>query len=141
MLLLGFTFALGLGAAVQIPTWQAMMPSSSPRTQLRAAAGLDLVSVNLAYAVGPVLAGLAIVYLGGVPVAFAFKTVAVALFAVALLISRVPRATVGPRRERFLPALRSGGRYIWHEPVVRRILFRRHLVRRAGDGAVCAAAS
>ena len=28
------------------------------------------------------------------------------------------------RRERFVPALRSGGRYVWHEPVVRRILLR-----------------
>ena len=123
-LLLGFTFALGLGAAVQIPTWQAMIPELVPRTQLRAAAGLDLVSVNLAYAVGPVLAGLAIVYLGGVPVVFALKTAAVALFAAALLVSRPPQVSVGPRRERFLPALRSGGRYIWHEPIVRRIMFR-----------------
>ena len=28
------------------------------------------------------------------------------------------------RRERFVPALRAGGRYVWHEPVVRRILLR-----------------
>ena len=30
----------------------------------------------------------------------------------------------GPRREHFVSALRAGGRYIWHEPVVRRILLR-----------------
>jgi MFS family permease len=90
---LAYTFALGLGAAVQIPTWQAMMPELVPRTQLRAAAGLDLVSVNLAYAVGPVLAGLAIVYLGGVPVVFGLKTAAVAEFALALL--RSPRQRRG----------------------------------------------
>jgi MFS family permease len=123
-LLLAFIFALGLGAAVQIPAWQAMMPELVPRTQLRAAARLDLVSVNLAYAVGPVLAGLVIAYFGGVPVVFALKTAAVALFGVALLFTRPPAARLGPRRERFLPALRSGGRYIWHEPVVRRILLR-----------------
>ena len=91
-LLLAFTFALGVGAAVQIPAWQAMMPELVPRTQLRAAAGLDLVSVNLAYAVGPVLAGLAIVYLGGVPVAFAFKAAAVVLFAVVLFFCAPPQA-------------------------------------------------
>jgi MFS family permease len=123
-LLLTFTFALGLGAAVQIPAWQAMMPELVPRTQLRAAARLDLVSVNLAYAVGPVLAGLVIAYLGGVPGVFALKTAAVALFGVALLFTRPPAARLGPLRERFLPALRSGGRYIWHEPIVRRILLR-----------------
>jgi len=123
-LLLALTFALGVGAAVQIPAWQAMMPELVPRTQLRAAARLDLVSVNLAYAVGPVLAGLVIAYLGGVAGVFAFKAVSAVLFAVALLFCRFPPAGSIARRERFLPALRSGGRYIWHEPVVRRILLR-----------------
>ncbi len=73
-LLLAFTFALGAAGAVQLPGWQAIIPELVPRTQLRAAARLDLVGVNLARSVGP--------------------------------------------------ALRAGGRYIWHEPVVRRILFR-----------------
>ena len=123
-LLLAFTFALGVGAAVQIPAWQAMMPELVPRTQLRAAARLDLVSVNLAYAVGPVLAGLAIAHLGGVPVAFAFKAAAAVFFALVLFFARQPQAASAARRERFLPALRAGGRYIWHEPVVRRILLR-----------------
>ena len=139
-LLLGFTFALGLGAAVQIPTWQAMIPELVPRTQLRAAAGLDLVSVNLAYAVGPVLAGLAIVYLGGVPVVFALKTAAVALFAVALLISRPP---AGERRTS-PGAVPAGAALRWplHLARTRRAPHHvpRHPVRRAGDGAVCAAA-
>ena len=123
-LLLAFTFALGAGAAVQIPAWQAMIPELVPRTQLRAAARLDLVSVNLAYAVGPVLAGLVIAYLGGVPAVFAVKAACVALFAIALFIWRAPPAGFRARRERFLPALRAGGRYIRHEPVVRRILLR-----------------
>jgi MFS family permease len=123
-LLLALTFALGVGAAVQIPAWQAMMPELVPRTQLRAAARLDLVSVNLAYAVGPVLAGLVIAYLAGVSGVFAFKAASAVLFAVALLVWRSPPAGSGTRRERFVPALRAGGRYIWHEPVVRRILLR-----------------
>jgi MFS family permease len=123
-LLLAFTFALGVGAAVQIPAWQAMMPELVPRTQLRAAARLDLVSVNVAYAVGPVLAGLAIAHLGGVPVAFAFKAAAAVLFGVALFFARQPQAASVTGRERFLPALRAGGRYILHEPIVRRILLR-----------------
>jgi MFS family permease len=123
-LLLALTFALGVGAAVQIPAWQAMMPELVPRTQLRAAARLDLVSVNLAYAVGPVLAGLVIAYLGGVSGVFALKAASAVLFAVALLVWRPRPAGPGTPRERFLPALRAGGRYIWHEPIVRRILLR-----------------
>jgi MFS family permease len=101
-----------------------MMPELVPRTQLRAAARLDLVSVNLAYAVGPVLAGLVIAYLGGVSGVFALKAASAVLFAVALLVWRPRPAGSGIPRERFLPALRAGGRYIWHEPIVRRILLR-----------------
>jgi MFS family permease len=123
-LLLAFTLALGVGAAVQLPTWQAMMPELVPRTQLRAATRLDLVSVNGARSIGPALAGLVIAYLGGVPVVFALYAVCAVVFAVALFFWRRPEAESESRRERFVPALRAGGRYVWHEPVVRRILLR-----------------
>jgi MFS family permease len=123
-LLLAFSFALGAGGAVQLPAWQATMPELVPRTQLRAATRLDLVSVNLARSVGPALAGLVIAYLGGVPVVFALYAASVVVFAVALLFWRRPQAESERRRERFLPALRAGSRYVWHEPIVRRILLR-----------------
>jgi MFS family permease len=123
-LLLLFTFALGAGGAVQLPTWQAMLPELVPRTQLRAAARLDLVGVNLARSVGPALAGIVIAYLGGVTAVFALNAVSVVFLAVALLVRRRPQAPSQARRERFVPALRAGGRYIWHEPIVRRIMLR-----------------
>ena len=123
-LLLAFTFALGVGGAVQLPTWQAMMPELVPRTQLRAATRLDLVSVNGARSIGPALAGLVIAYAGGVPAVFALYAVCAVVFAVALFFWRRPGTDAGSRRERFVPALRAGGRYVWHEPVVRRILLR-----------------
>jgi MFS family permease len=122
-LLLAFTLALGAGGAVQLPGWQAIIPELVPRTQLRAAAKLDLVGVNLARSVGPALAGLVIARFG-VPVVFALNAVSVVLFAIALLVWRRPPAGSEIRRERFVPALRAGGRYVWHEPVVRRILLR-----------------
>jgi MFS family permease len=124
VLLLALTFALGVGGAVQIPTWQAMLPGLVPRTQLRAAARLDLVGVNVARSIGPVVAGLVITHLGGVPVVFALNAASVVFFAVALLLWRRRQAESESRRERFMPALRAGGRYIWHEPIVRRILLR-----------------
>jgi MFS family permease len=123
-LLLAFTFALGVGAAVQIPTWQAMLPELVPRTQLRAATRLDLVNVNGARSIGPAIAGLVIAYLGGVPVVFALYAASAVVFAVALLRWRGPEAGSEIRRERFVPALRAGGRYVWHEPIVRRVLLR-----------------
>jgi MFS family permease len=123
-LLLAFTFALGAAGAVQLPTWGATLPELVPRTQLRAASALDLVSVNVSRAIGPALAGLVIAHLGGVPVVFALNGISVVFLAIALLAWRRPGTGAGNGRERFVPALRAGGRYVWHDPVVRRILFR-----------------
>src|SRR5512133_3857833 len=122
-LLLGLIFAFAIGAAVQLPTWQATIPELVPRSQLRAATRLEMVGVNVARAVGPALAGLVIAGFG-VPVVFALTALSVVFLSVALLRWRRPPAGSEPRRERFVPALRAGGRYVWHEPVVRRILLR-----------------
>jgi MFS family permease len=123
-LLLAFTFALGVRVAVQLPAWGASMPELVPRTQLRAAARLDLAGVNVSRAVGPALAGLVIAHLGGVAVVFALNAVSVVFLAIALLFWRRPQPGLENRRERFVPALLAGGRYVWHEPVVRRIMLR-----------------
>jgi len=124
VLLLAFTFALGVRVAVQLPAWGASMPELVPRTQLRTASRLDLAGVNVSRAVGPALAGVVIAHLGGVAVVFALNAVSVVFLAVALLFWRRPQPGLGNRRERFVPALRAGGRYVRHEPVVRRILLR-----------------
>jgi MFS family permease len=123
-LLLAFTFALGARVAVQLPAWGASLPELVPRTQLRAASRLDLAAVNVSRAVGPALAGLVIAHLGGVAVVFALTALSVVFLAIALLFWRRPQPGLENRRERFGPALRAGGRYVWHEPVVRRILLR-----------------
>jgi MFS family permease len=122
-LLLTFTFALGIGTAVQLPAWQSVIPELVPRTQLRAATRLEMVGVNLARSVGPALAGLVIAGFG-VSAVFALNAVSVVFLAAALLFWRRPQSESQSRRERFVPALRAGSRYVWHEPVVRRILLR-----------------
>ena len=122
-LLLAFTFAIGAAVAVQQPAWGATLPELVPRSQLRAASSLDLISVNVSRAIGPALAGVVIAHLGGVPVVFAANAASVLVLAVALLTWRRPAAEA-QARERFVPALRAGGRYVWHDPVVRRILAR-----------------
>src|SRR5207244_7932428 len=71
---------------------------------------------------GPALAGLVIAH-WGVPPVFALNAAAGCVLGMVLLAWRRPRASYG-ERERFLPALRAGGRYVRHEPVVRRILLR-----------------
>lgn len=122
-LLLAFTFALGVGMALQLPTWQSLIPEVVPRDQIGAATRLDMISVNVARAVGPALAGFIIAAVG-VPAVFAANAVSVVFMAVVLLLWRRPREDAGASRERFIPALRAGGRFVWHEPVVKRILLR-----------------
>jgi MFS family permease len=122
-LLLALTFALAIGAAVQLPTWQALIPELVPRTQLRAASRLDMVAVNVGRSVGPAVAGL-VIAATGVPVVFALNALSVVFLALVLLFWRRPPTESQDRRERFVPALRAGGRYVWHEPIVRRILLR-----------------
>ncbi|MGC3995584.1 MAG: MFS transporter [Propionicimonas sp.] len=95
-----------------------------PRTHLAAAIRLDMVSVNVARAIGPAIAGL-VIAAWGVPPVFAINAALTLFLIVALVGRKAPRrpATTSSR-ERFLPALRTGGRYVRHEPHVRRILFR-----------------
>jgi predicted MFS family arabinose efflux permease/quinol monooxygenase YgiN len=123
-LLLTFVVVIGAGMAVQLPTWQSTVPELVPRAEIRAASRLDLVSVNVSRAVGPALAGVVIAHLGGVPVVFALYAGSVVFLAVALLRWRRSSVQVESSRERFVPALRAGSRYVWHEPVVRRLLLR-----------------
>lgn len=122
-LVLVFTFLLGIGSAVQLPTWQSVIPELVPRHQLGAATRLDMVAVNVGRSVGPAIAGL-VIAVSGIATVFALNGLSVIFLAVALLRWRRPATTVTTPRERFAPALRAGGRYVWHEPMVRRILLR-----------------
>ena len=56
-LLLGFTFAIGLGQAMNNPAWGSVMAESVPRHDLVQAITLNGIGFNLARAVGPALAG------------------------------------------------------------------------------------
>ena len=121
-LLLGFTFALGAASALATPAYQALIPELVPRDQLSSAAALGGISVNLARAIGPAVAGLLIARIG-VAAVFALNAAAFLLFALVLIAWRRPAENVG-LPERFIPAVRAGGRYVRYSPVVRRILLR-----------------
>ena len=56
--LLGFTFLLNIGSAMNNPAWQAIVPELVPLDQLPNAVTLNAASNNLARAVGPALGGL-----------------------------------------------------------------------------------
>src|SRR3954451_11726374 len=122
-LLLTLTFALGAGQALTAPAWQAIIPELVPRAQLANASALGAVSMNLARAVGPAVAGVLIARTGA-GVVFGINTVTFALFVVALWRWRAPAADYAGAPEPFTAAVRAGSRYVRHSPVVRRILLR-----------------
>jgi MFS family permease len=122
-LLLTLTFVLGAGQALTGPAWQSVIPELVPRAQLAPASALGAISMNLARAVGPAVAGILIARTG-VGVVFALNTLSFVVFALVLWRWRRPEADTGTAPERFTAAVRSGGRYVRHSPVVRRILLR-----------------
>jgi len=123
LLLLAFTFAIGVGMAMQVATWQPMITELVPRSQIAAAIRLDMVSVNVSRAIGPAIAG-AVIALWGVAPVFAINAACTLFLILALVRWRRPPIVAARARERFLPALRTGGRYVRNEPVVKLILIR-----------------
>ncbi|BBH69129.1 MFS transporter [Actinoplanes sp. OR16] len=121
-LLLTLTFVLGAGQAVTGPTWQSVIPELVPRSQLPSASALGAISMNLARAVGPAVAGLLIAQTG-TGVVFGLNTLSFAVFALVLWRWR-PASSLTGDPEPFGAAVRSGSRYVRHSPVVRRILLR-----------------
>jgi MFS family permease len=122
-LLLTFTFLIGCGSVVTLPAYQSLVPDLVPRSQLHSAAALSSISVNLARAAGPAIAGL-IIARAGVGAVFALNTAMYLLFLVVLVAWRPPSGAAPRTAEGFISALRAGGRYVRYAPVVRRILLR-----------------
>ena len=123
VLLLAFTFLLGCGMTLTMPAWQALIPELVPRSQLPAASALGGISMNLARAVGPAVAGLLIASVD-VAAVFALNALSFGLLAVALASWRRKPTEPDDLPEGFGSALRAGSRYIRHSLVVRRILLR-----------------
>jgi MFS family permease len=57
-LLLGLGFVLGTGVALNLPTWQALLPDMVPRGLIASAVALQSAAFNVARALGPALGGL-----------------------------------------------------------------------------------
>lgn len=121
--LLAFTFLIGLGSAMQLPSWQASMRDLVPREDLAAAITLNSMSFNLMRSVGPALGGL-LVAAAGASAAFALN--AVSYLAVIWALYRWP----GVQDERLLPAeslgsaIWAGLRYVSLSPNLVRIISR-----------------
>jgi MFS family permease len=122
-LLLTLTFGLGVGQALTMPAWQALVPDLVRREALPAASALGGISINAARAIGPAIAGLLIAHVG-VAAVFAFNALSYLIFAIVLAVWRPDRERDRATPERFTSALRAGDRYARHSPVTRRLLLR-----------------
>ncbi len=121
--LLACTFALGVGAAMNAPAWQAILPELVPRADLPPAVALGGVSFNVARALGPAIGGLLVAASGPGPV---FLLNAVSFLGVVFVLLRWQRppivSTLPP--EDVLGAMRAGARYVRHHLPLRTVLVR-----------------
>ena len=122
-MLLTLTFALGLGAAMNAPAWQAIIPELVSRSELRSAVTLNGVGYNVARAVGPALGGLIVAAEGPGAV---FILNALSFVGVMIVLYRW-RRRIGERElpaEDVVGAIRAGLRYVRYAPGLRAVLIR-----------------
>jgi len=122
-LLLGLTFAVACGQALESPSWRAVLPELVPREDLAAAAALNGIEYNAASIVGPAVAGLLIAAAG---VGAAFVVYAASFFAVIVVIARWKRP-VGKHAapvEAFGGATVAALRYLRYAPSIQVVMVR-----------------
>lgn len=122
-LLLGFTFLVGCGTAVNSPAWQASVGEMVPRSILPSAVALNSMGYNIARSLGPAIGG-AIVAAAGAAAAFLIN--ALSYVGLIVVLSRW-RPAVAPRPlppERIDVAVAAGIRYVAMSPNIRVVLMR-----------------
>ncbi|MGH8871291.1 MAG: MFS transporter [Acidimicrobiia bacterium] len=120
-LLLGLGFLLGTGVALNLPTWQALLPDMVPRGLIASAVALQSAAFNVARAIGPALGGLVYAVFGAA-VGFGINALTYGFVIAGLLLVR---STFG-KRERdpvsLGTAILLGIRYARFTPLFRRLL-------------------
>src|SRR4029453_15125705 len=101
-MLLILTFALGIGVAMNTPTWQAITTELVPPSELTRAVALNALPMNIGRAIGPAMGGVLVAAAGP---ALVFALNAVSFVAVLVVVYRWRRET--PRA--LLPAERVIG--------------------------------
>lgn len=121
--LLALTFAMGMGTAMMMPAFSAVIPDLVPRRELTAALTLNSIAMNTTRALGPALAGV-LIAIAGPAVVFAFNSVSF----LALLAVLIPWRNTQPRStlpgERFFGAIRTGLRFAAQSPALKVVLIR-----------------
>lgn len=122
-LLLGLTFLLGCGNALNNPSWQASVGDMVPRDVLSPAVALNGVNFNLSRSIGPAIGGLIVATAGA---AFAFLANALSYLPILVTIYRwkyvKPASSLPP--ERMGDAMTAGLRYVAMSPHIETVLLR-----------------
>jgi MFS family permease len=119
---LGLTAALGTGLAILIPAFMTAVPGIVPRPLLSAANTFVSAGTNVARAVGPALAGLALLVLGS---AGLFWILAAGLALVVFGLAGAGLSSERPAEpERLGEAVRAGLRYVRHSSPLRNVMAR-----------------
>lgn len=119
--LLFFVFILSLGAAINGPAWQAIIPELVSREEMPSAVTLGSVGFNIARAIGPALGGFVVSLVGP---GFTFLLNAISFCGVVIVLTRwhrVPQESTLPT-ERLIGAMRTGLRYVRNAPRVQAVL-------------------
>ena len=122
-LLLGFTFLIGCGTAINGPAWQASVGDMVPRPALPGAISLNSLGFNIARSAGPAIGGLIVAAAGA---AAAFLANAVSYVGLIVVLARWKPETP-PRllpRERLGVAMGAGLRYVAMSPNLRVVMLR-----------------
>src|ERR1700694_6019326 len=122
-LLLGFVFGLGVGNAVMLPAWSAIVPELVPHDEMPSAVALNSVAINADTAIGPAIAGVLVAAVG-VWLVFVLNALSyVGILAVLLRWRREHHKSTLPA-ERFLTAIRVGMRFVMHTHALQVVLIR-----------------
>jgi len=121
--LLACTFAIGVGSAFTAPAFAAIVPELVAHEEIESAVSLNGISMNLARAAGPALGGLVVGWAGA---GATFVLNALSFLAVIAAVAAWQRA---PREGRLPPedllgAMRTGIRYVRHNPELQTIMMR-----------------
>ena len=123
-LLLGMTFALGLGSALAAPAWAAIIPDVVERPQVPTAISINSAGYNVARASGPALGGFVVAAVGP---AYAFLINAASFLATLGVVfrwrPRVERAG-SASTEPLSTMVLAGLQYVWQAETQRVVLVR-----------------
>jgi MFS family permease len=122
-LLLGFTFLIGCGTALNGPAWQASVGDMVPRAALPGAVAMNSMGFNIARSVGPAIGG-AIVAAAGAAAAFLANAVSYLGLIVVLARWRPHPADGRLPPEPIGTAMLAGVRYVAMSPGLRVVMLR-----------------